>query len=228
MARGTPAFLGKPVSVPRAPPRRLPGAKPTGAEWKRAEVLAGRTAGTAIGDAAAADTPLRVVVGFSVEDQIESNWCWAALTLALIKKYGGHQMRRQCEIVKEAFPHLSPCADSSSANHMLELSGSLKYFGMRNGESVAGQVGPERIVEQIKAQQPVCVRVRSDLRPAGHVIAISGYQIIDGEMYVQVEDPAENGGASNTRGPFPFATLQTRYFGEATEWNRTYFTKPPA
>ena len=226
MAPAIPAFLGNPAPVPR-PPRRAELARTAAAIGAGGPGVLAGLAGAAATAAVAETAEIArsgAVAGFGVQDQEQTNWCWAAVTLGLMDKYGGPHSR-QCEIVGQV-KQVNACANPSAANWTFELSGALRGYGYRNGDSIAGSVEFESIAEEIDGDRPVCVRLAIGSGGDGHVVAIGGYRVVDGVPYVHIHDPDRT--ADPPDPPIPFQVFRTRYRGGGRRWDRTYYTQPRA
>jgi hypothetical protein len=166
-----------------------------------------------------ADTP-SLVLDFQIEEQIMSNWCWAAVVASLNTHYNHDTQLTQGEIVATEL-NMSICkaAPLPLCNKPFDLSVALEHNGFLQ-EFLDYTIDSEKIVMEIVNDRPICCQIvygNSD----GHFIVIYGYSRSLGSdaLFLNIADPKSGSSRYLSR-----EDLLSDYDGG--QWIRTYLTNP--
>jgi hypothetical protein len=189
-------------------------------------VKGGEAGGHAVGPVIQTALP-----GVRMSGQEEVNWCWSAVTQAIMlsrqqrtlsqQDIAGEHARRSGKAHSCEPPHRrqtsgQECADDScqaSCNdaHILRIiMGEQGCFNVVLSEGSAPSF--DEIKGEIDGDKPVACRVQWNAG-GGHFILVSGWTIgADGKERVHILDPASNeGGQSIVERVLPYATFATAY-----------------
>lgn len=166
------------------------------------------------------ETPVTKTLAFDIQQQLQTQWCWAAVSSSVCDFYRPHGTPpdpdfTQCGLASWAFAPAECCKDggSSACNRPYLQSLALQHVHHRH-ESFGGAMQFDKIQEEIVAGRPIAVTIAWTLGGA-HAVAITGYTTIEKVQYVQVQDP---GGA--TKQLIPLAR-----FPQGGSWNWTVTTQ---
>jgi hypothetical protein len=161
-------------------------------------------------------------LNFTMQTQLEPNWCWAADSTSISHFYNSASPWTQCKVANKELGRTDCCGSGASGpcnqdgylNTALGITGNLKNW-------VAG-VEPYATVEsQINQQAPLGVRIGWS-GGGGHFIALTGYFDINfiffQFQFVTVDDPLYG------RSIIPYNTVVSGYQGSGS-WTHSYFTK---
>jgi hypothetical protein len=159
------------------------------------------------------------IAGFTVPHQLESNWCWAAVSLGVDTHYGGAAWT-QCSLAGAELglsccgsPLPAPCDVPYYLDRALTRVGRFDHY-------LHGQVSFANLQAEIAADRPLCCRIQWSI--TGHFVAVFGWSTDQsGTQWVEVQDP-DNGYNLQT-----LADFQTAYRFAGT-WSDTYYTCPTA
>lgn len=153
---------------------------------------------------------------FQIEQQLMSQWCWAAVAVSVRKFYDPLFMMSQRDFVGGEL-NLPPCSQSPfdfcNQRHSLQLAlNSLKVF--RN--KLDGPCRAKGIITEISSGRPIgCQLVRDGID--GHYIVIKGVSGTGNNMRVEIADPMD--------GNFRILTMRELLFGyRDSQWEQTFFT----
>lgn len=141
------------------------------------------------------------VLNFSIEGQLCSEWCWAAVAAAVCRCFGDQNPPRQCDIVNRALNlPTDACSECDCENDPLapcnkphNLADSLDVVGHNRGNPPNGDPTTRftDVKREIDAGSPIVVQVTLDDPAASdHALAIYGYSD-DGA--VNIADPMHPG-----------------------------------
>lgn len=164
-----------------------------------------------------------VVDRFVVPAQRWHNWCWAALG-AGIAVWSGKKVS-QCQLASTLCQPNDCCGPSGSDPHMCNvekpLADALRAVGF-DSPAQSGSPSFATIQSEVKAQRPVCIRIKWSDGGGNHFIAVSGWrQSQDGTTYLLIDDP--DGGVHQC--PLPLDEVKNNYRGRGLWWE-THFIPP--
>jgi hypothetical protein len=152
---------------------------------------------------------------FQVSPQLESEWCWAAVSNSVAHYYAPASTITQCQVVNEQLGRTDCCMNpgSSSCNQPGYLDQALQYVGNFASEKGQGSYGD--LSGALAAGEPPCIRIGWS-GGGGHFIGVYG---CEGGDIVLVTDPIYGDS---------FVAVSTltggAYQGSGT-WTNTYFTQ---
>ena len=164
--------------------------------------------------------PIWKRIDFTMEHQLQTQWCWAATSVSVVKYYRPSSGWTQCAMVNAERGPTTCCVDGSSdaCNQPNVLDSPLQRARvldhMQNGE-----VSYDAIKGEIDAGRPLCWRIGWS-GGGGHFAVIEGYRIF-GEEWVAVDDPWY--GASDVS----LSTITGGNYQGTGDWTHTYFTRRP-
>jgi hypothetical protein len=160
---------------------------------------------------------------FSMQSQLQSNWCWAAVSASVAGFFGtvgpSGGPWQQCEIANAEFAQTTCCQDGSTptCNCDWYLDRALTRVGHLAAPPTPGAILYPDVQQQIAANRPVGVRI-GWLGDGGHFVAISGCDDSSGSQMLDIEDPYY--GAST----YDYTAFATGYQSGAGQWTDTYLT----
>lgn len=160
--------------------------------------------------------PLEIVLPFEVQKQLESEWCWAAVSTSIAHYYKPASTVTQCQVVNQQIGRSDCCTNpsSSACNQPGYLDQALQYVGHFASEK--GQGTYQDAVGALNSNTPPCIRIGWS-GGGGHFIGVHGCQPNE---YLAVSDPIF-GDSIVAYSTF----INGQYEGSGT-WTNTYFTKP--
>jgi papain like cysteine protease AvrRpt2 len=163
--------------------------------------------------AAGGAPPARRALSFAVQHQLQTQWCWAAVTVSVAGFYRIPGWT-QCRIVNDRLGRANCCTDGSSdaCNQPGFLDKALSRVGNLGGFS-AGALSLQQIQTEIDAGRPIGVRI-GWTTGGGHFIAVAGYS---DQNIVDVQDPWFGPSAVD------YNAFRLRYHGSG-RWTHSYRT----
>ena len=156
----------------------------------------------------------------SVEPQQQSEWCWAAVTLAVEKYFNPASTLTQCSIANRVLGQKSCCGDQkeqAACNKLEELQNALASVN-RLAAAIARPLRFTEVKQQIDAGLPVCARIQWASGGA-HFVVLEGYRVLpSGAQHVYVADPL------NPSAEVDFEEFMLAYHGEG-EWTGSYLVQ---
>ena len=152
---------------------------------------------------------------FQVAPQLESEWCWAAVSTSVAHYYTPSSGVTQCQVVNEQLGRTDCCINpgSNDCNQPGYLDQALQYVGHFASDKGQGSYGD--LSGALAAGEPPCLRIGWS-GGGGHFIGVYG---CEGGDIVLVTDPIYGDS---------FVTVGTltggSYEGSGT-WTNTYFTQ---
>lgn len=164
------------------------------------------------------------VLGFNIQSQEQTNWCWAAVASSVCGYYasrGEGAPQSQCQIATQflglecCIDPLPPPSDNWAGNKTFTLELPLDVLGHFAPPMVTGSLDLASIVREIDGGRPICCHI--DWGGAeGHFVVMIGYDSVHGDVIVR--DPA----GTIVNGTLPFKSGGTFPGGK---WSETYLTK---
>lgn len=161
-----------------------------------------------------------VILDFTLELQQQNNWCWAAIATSIGNFYDNSSLSQK-EIVSRLLNiDISLLPDQTDDKHISNqqrtLDESLTLVNSFSHWSL-GRPSFERLLLEISAGRPVCVRIEW-LEGGAHYLVIKG--INPGEQLLHIED--------SLHGPSVVAynSFPKLYLGMGAIWTETFWTAP--
>ena len=157
-------------------------------------------------------------LGFTMQAQTESNWCWAATSNSVSHFYWFRSTWTQCKIVNAELGRTDACTmpAPSGANVPWYLDKALdrtqNFVSIHAGTATFAQIRAE-----IDAGRPIGARIGWS-GGGGHFMAIYGYSTWFGEEYLDIDDPIYG------KSHLTLNDFSTNYKGSGT-WTHYYITK---
>ena len=160
----------------------------------------------------------RSLIGFSVQYQQQTEWCWAAVSTS-VAAFFGQTSWTQCGIAEAELSPLNCCGADASAgcNQPWYLDRALARVGHFDHMN-ASNVSFSAMQDEINQGCPLCCRI-AWLGGGAHFIAVGEWLIAaDGTRYVGVQDPY--------LGPMQkkYAEFVSAYTTPGDLWTHSYFT----
>jgi len=157
-------------------------------------------------------------LGFTMQSQLQTQWCWAACSVSVSAFYDSATAWTQCSVVNAELGQTTCCQNGSTAqcNQPWYLNLALT----RTGNLVSWSGGTATIAQirsQIRSRRPVGARIGWS-GGGGHFVVIVGYRACDRDEYIDVRDPIY--GSSD----LPISTFTSSYRGTGS-WTHTYYTE---
>jgi hypothetical protein len=167
---------------------------------------------------AAASAEGRRTLPFTLQHQLQTNWCWAACAASASLFYDRRSRWAQCVLVNAELKGRSCCQDGAAAacNRPHYLDRALRRTGNFR-ERRAGAVPWATVRAEIDAGRPVGARV-GWRGGGGHFVMLTGYRRVSGSLDVEVQDPWTGNSM------LPISQFATNYKGLGT-WTHTYLTR---
>jgi len=169
-----------------------------------------------------ATIPQSACVGIVVPRQLQTQWCWAAVSLGVATLYSTGTPWTQCSIVNAELNLTGCCQNgaSSACNQPWFLHRAL--LRVRHFDSTAMTALPfADVQQQIALGRPTCARIGWS-GGGGHFMAINCWYtsfVAPGDRYLQIADPWFG------LQTYEFSAFATAYQGRGT-WTHWYKTKP--
>jgi hypothetical protein len=156
-------------------------------------------------------------LSFAMQQQEESNWCWAAVSTSIALYYEPSSAWTQCSVANGELGRNDCCG--AGANTACNVYGFLDSALTRVGHLdrwASGAAVFQSLDDEVDAGRPVGIRVAWSGGGA-HFLAVVGY-LEDATDYVAVDDPIYG------RSDVTYDTLTSSYQGSGS-WTHTYYTK---
>jgi hypothetical protein len=150
----------------------------------------------------------------SMQAQQETNWCWAATTSSVSRKFDSSSSWSQCNVASTTLSG-SCCTNASPCNKQWSLDAPLRVTGNLQEPPSAGADAFPDVQAQLDLGNPVCCHITWN-QGGGHFMAIVGYDDTNGDVYL--DDPLY--GASTV----PYTSFVSSYRGSG-DWDYTYHTQ---
>lgn len=171
---------------------------------------------------------MAIVDNFTIEEQNQSQWCWAAVSVCVFRHFNDLRWPQQCDLVNDVFRDtlfgedccqggsVEDCDRSNDIGQVMALRG---HLALRFDSGVSF----DQLMQQIAQEQaPVVLRVQFSDGITDHFIAVIGCAIDeDGEQHIQIADPSVASGNIST---YEWKAFPENY-SPGSSWMNTYFTK---
>jgi hypothetical protein len=157
--------------------------------------------------------PARRTLSFIVQHQLQTQWCWAAVTSS-VAAYYQNTAWPQCRVVNDQLKQAMCCASGSASacNQPFYLDSALGRAGVL-ANFTTGTLTLRQIMTEIDAGRPIGVRMQWS-GGGGHFITVRGYS---DQNIVDVEDPWYGHVSVD------YTTFTVRYQGTG-RWTHSYRT----
>jgi hypothetical protein len=156
---------------------------------------------------------------FVMQAQLQSNWCWSAVTTSVSHFFNGGSAWTQCSLASTELG-LACCPVGSNpggCNVPWYLDRALQQTNNFN-RIVAGAAAFTDVETEINSTRPLGVRI-AWLGGGGHFVSITGYSSSAATDYVTVDDPIYG------HSTLLYSALCTNYQGNGS-WTHSYWTQP--
>jgi hypothetical protein len=156
---------------------------------------------------------------FSVQTQIQTQWCWAAVSTSVAIFFGSTKWT-QCQVAADELHPLDCCgADASTGcNKAWSLDGALSRVGHFDRMDASSAPFPD-VQTEINSGRPLGCRIQWSGNTGAHFVALGGWSTApDGTEYVDVHDPYY-GFVQKTYNDF-----LSSYRSSGDDWTHSYFT----
>ena len=153
----------------------------------------------------------------NVQRQLQSNWCWSAVSVSVSIYYNPQSAWTQCSLVTAEF-NTDCCIDGSTSdcNRSWYLDVALTKVGCPNSWT-ANRTPFPIVMKTINDNTPLCARTQWS-NGGGHFLSIIGY-VFSGQMqYLFLSDPFYGNQM------VPYDVFCTNYQGLGGTWDYSYFT----
>jgi Papain-like cysteine protease AvrRpt2 len=159
---------------------------------------------------------------FIMQTQLQTNWCWAAVSASISSFFGGPAGAsggpwQQCEVANCALTQTACCMNGASpaCNQDWYLEEGLTCVSHLAGPVSSGPSPYANIKNEIDNDRPVGVRI-GWYGDGGHFVCVTGYDDSTGTQFVNVDDP--------WYGPstYEYTAFGTAYQSGAGGWTHTY------
>ena len=160
-------------------------------------------------------------VNFQVQQQLQTQWCWAAVSASVAAYFDPATPWSQCQVASAEWNGAPCCAQGDSwvcnqpnvLNRPLDRVGHLRQYAQ-------SYMVPDAVAAEMRAGLPVPIRIgwRSG---GGHFVAINGIEMTNLGVQLMVTDPIY--GQSVILGD---ALLHNGYMSAGGSWTDTYAVKP--
>jgi hypothetical protein len=168
-------------------------------------------------------------IGFEVERQKLSNWCWAAVAVSVSRYFDRSSKWRQCGVATYVLksakgddaPKVPACGCCNrpipdECNEQWYLEDALEQVGRLKGNAREGHLSFAAVRRRLDNARPVCIRIKWR-RGGGHFVVVTGYHVDrSGVQKLVVQDPAMGGERIVN-----YSTLVSNYRGQG-RWSHTY------
>ncbi|MFT3777924.1 MAG: papain-like cysteine protease family protein [Ottowia sp.] len=164
----------------------------------------------------AGEDPVDVVLRFPIQRQLQSQWCWAAVSASVASYYLRSTTWTQCRVANARWGRSDCCGTGASGpcNNPSVLDTPLTTVGHFN-RMTSSQESLQTLENELVAGRPVCIRV-AWAGGGAHFIVASG---TEDDGFVWISDPG-----GGTLALVAYDTLRTAYSGSGT-WTHSYFTR---
>jgi Papain-like cysteine protease AvrRpt2 len=162
-------------------------------------------------------------LAFKIQPQLQSNWCWAAVSTSVSHFFSVASAWTQCLVANTTLPRTDCCGAGAADPAKCNTYGYLDQALTTTGNLRQMQARPLSFAEvqtEIGASKPVGSRV-GWFGGGGHFMAIVGWLVADsGEQYLDIADPIF------LDSQIPFNSYASAY-QSGGDWTHSYLTQAP-
>lgn len=164
--------------------------------------------------------PRWVRIPFSMQHQLQTNWCWSATSVSVAHYYASTSSWTQCEMANRELGQTTCCTNGSGSqcNQGHVLDAPLRRANVLD-HMTGGTVAYATVRGEIDAGRPLPIRI-GWAGGGGHFVALDGYRTL-GDEWVAIGDPWY--GDSDVA----LASLTGGTYQGSGGWTHTYFTRRP-
>lgn len=164
----------------------------------------------------AGEDPVDVVLRFPIQQQLQSQWCWAGVSASVSRYYRPTTTWTQCRIANAQWGRTDCCGSGAAGacNNPSTLQTALTNVGHLDRQT-SSQEALQTVENEVVAGRPLCIRI-GWAGGGGHFVVASG---TEDDGFVWVSDPG-----GGTTALVAYDTLRTAYRGSGT-WTHSYFTR---
>jgi len=159
-------------------------------------------------------------ISFPIEEQLHSNWCWAACTVAVCRYYDSYPGITQPRLVAQVFD-FPPCETGipyPRCNQNCDFAIPLKHVGHLMGDTIDD---PLSELQLLGALQSGMVGCQIDVPIiGGHAVLVVSAKKDSGKAMFHVADPSD--GSMNT---MSFYELRNNFRETHGRWVRSYMIR---
>ncbi len=161
------------------------------------------------------------LIAFSMPRQDQTNWCWAAVTSAVVGYFKGSPGPPQCGLANMSRNQTTCCEDGATpqCNRSAETGAILRAMGVLR-EQVERSISLHQVEEELKANRPIACRIEWEGVGVGHVFVIHG---VFGTL-LRVTDPDLGADGAEL---VEFNVFSGSYRGKG-KWTRTWLLRSPS
>ncbi|MFL5155636.1 MAG: papain-like cysteine protease family protein [Microvirga sp.] len=172
-------------------------------------------------EAAAAGRPQSGKLVFSIQKQLQTQWCWAAVSTSVSLYFNRSSTWTQCTVANTNLKRSDCCGSPSNCNTPSVLEVPLKITGNLR-TMMDRRLSLNEVQGEISGNSPVCARIAWH-GGGGHFVVVSGWLVAadpDESQYLYISDPIYLD-SRVALDEFPSA-----YQGGG-DWTHTYLTDRP-
>jgi hypothetical protein len=164
---------------------------------------------------------------FTMQQQKQTNWCWAAVATSVADFLGNLNQWTQCKLSNQQLTQTTCCSDGANPNTCNKVSfleNSLLLVQHTSPATPLHAAASEAdIKREIDAGRPIGVRIGwNNSGDQGHFVLVTGYVDSPTGFLIVVNDPEKPDGTPGSTYSYTEIT-QTGYLQKGT-WSYTYFT----
>lgn len=159
--------------------------------------------------------PPVTILGFTMQRQVQSQWCWAATSTSVSLFYNAGSSWTQCLVAQQVTGNTC-CINPMPCNHTSTLSLALRITG--NLLMQAGRLTFQQVEAELTSDRVVGARI-GWFGGGGHSMVIYGCEVINGVNYYYIDDPIYGKSQISENG------FNTAYQGTGS-WTHSYTTTP--
>jgi hypothetical protein len=162
---------------------------------------------------------MSVLLALVMQDQSQSNWCWAAVAASVDAFLGGQGspgVMSQCQVANAVLGQSTCCTNggSDACNVDSYLDQALAAVGHSNGNPYQGTASFDAIRLLTSPPYSVPIGVRVSIGNDGHFLLIVGFIDDQGKQWVHTADPCYGPGT------YDLSAFASAYQG--AQWTYTY------